>query len=91
MLAHLRHGIARNEILAGWCEALASRVYSLLKRVGIEAEFVISGGIGKNVGVVKRVEDKVGMKANIAFEPQIVGALGAAIFAREILEKQQKR
>ena len=44
VLSHLRHGIHRNDILGGLCEALATRVYSLLKRVGIEAEFVISGG-----------------------------------------------
>jgi len=91
VLSHLRHGAPRNDILAGLCSALATRVYGLLKRVGISPEFVISGGIGKNVGVVTRVEEKVGLKANICFEPQIVGALGGAIFAREALEKQQKR
>ncbi|MEW6034458.1 MAG: acyl-CoA dehydratase activase [Chloroflexota bacterium] len=91
VLAHLRQGTPRNDILAGLCAALATRVYGLLKRVGIEPEFVISGGIGKNIGVVTRVEQKVGLKANICFEPQIVGALGGALFAREMLEKQKKR
>ena len=91
VLSHLRHGVTKNDILAGLSEALASRVYGLLRRVGTEAEFVISGGIAKNIGVVKRVEDKVGVKANIAFEPQIVGAFGAALFAREIRERQQKK
>ena len=91
VLAHLRQGAPTNDILAGLCAALATRVYGLLKRVGIEPEFVISGGIAKNVGVVARVEQKVGLKASICFEPQIVGALGAAIFARETLLKQQKK
>lgn len=90
VLAHLRQGAPRNDILAGVCLALTTRVYGLLKRVGIEPEFVISGGIGKNIGVVTRVEQKVGLKANICFEPQIVGALGGAIFARDMLAKQQK-
>lgn len=90
VLAHLRQGVPKNDILAGLCAALATRVYGLLKRVGIEPEFVISGGIAKNTGVVTRVEQKVGLKANICFEPQIVGALGAAIFARDMLTKQQK-
>ncbi|MBI2957739.1 MAG: benzoyl-CoA reductase, bzd-type, subunit Q [Chloroflexi bacterium] len=90
VLAHVRQGAPTNDILAGLCAALASRVYGLLRRVGIEPEFVISGGIGKNVGVVTRVEQKVGLEANICFEPQIVGAVGAAIFARDTLVKQKK-
>lgn len=88
-LAHLRRGSHRNDILAGVCEALATRVHSLMKRIGAEPELVISGGIAKNVGVVKRLTVKTGMQPLICFEPQIVGALGAALFARENLEKQR--
>jgi len=91
VLGYLHEGTHKNDILAGACEALADRVYTLLKRVGLEEDFAISGGIGKNVGVVKRIEDKLGMKANICFEPQIVGALGGAIFGRDILEKKAKK
>ncbi len=91
VLGHLHEGAHKNDVLAGACEALAERVKSLLKRVGIEADFVISGGIAKNIGVAKRIEEKEGLKANICFEPQIVGALSAAVFAREILEKKGKR
>ncbi|MFH2012403.1 MAG: acyl-CoA dehydratase activase [Pseudomonadota bacterium] len=91
VLGYLHEGVHKNDILAGACEALADRVYTLLKRVGFEGDFVISGGIAKNIGVVKRIEEKVGLKANICFEPQIVGALGAAVFGREILEKKAKK
>lgn len=91
ILSYIRKGVHKNDVLAGACEALVSRVYNLLKRVGIQEEFVISGGIAKNIGVVKRIEDKLGMKANICFEPQLVGALGAAIFGKEILEKNMKK
>ncbi len=91
ILSYMRKGVYKNDVLAGSCEALVSRVYNLLKRVGVEEEFVISGGIAKNIGVVKRIEDIIGMKARICFEPQIVGALGAAIFGRDILGKKMKR
>jgi len=91
VLSYLHDGVHKNDIMAGACAALAHRVYPLLKRVGIKKEFVISGGIAKNIGVVKRVEEKVGLKANICFEPQIVGALGASIFAKERLAKQKKK
>jgi len=91
VLGHLRQGVHRNDLLAGSCGALATRVYSLLKRVGLENDFVISGGIAKNIGVVKRVEKDTGLNANICFEPQIVGALGAALFARDFYEKKAKK
>jgi (R)-2-hydroxyacyl-CoA dehydratese activating ATPase len=80
---HLRRGVSKARILGGLHASIADRVYGLLKRVGIEADFVISGGIGKNIGVVKRVEAKVGLPAHISENPQIIGALGAACFAWE--------
>ena len=91
VLTFLREGVPKSEILAGACEALVKRVRGLLRRVGVEEDFVISGGIAKNVGVVRRLEERLETKANICFEPQIVGALGAALFARDLLEKKGKR
>lgn len=82
----VRKKIDKRDILAGLHEAVATRVYSLLKKVGIEKDFVITGGIAKNIGVVKRLEEKMGIKALLPEEPQIVGALGAALFAREKVE-----
>ena len=90
VLALLRRGVAKNDILAGACEALASRVCNLLRRVGVEPELGITGGIAKNVGVTTRVEKILGVKAKSVFEPQIVGALGAAVFAKEMLERTRK-
>lgn len=87
-LSLLRRGKHKNDVLAGVCEALTIRAYSLLKKVGLESEFIISGGIAKNIGVVSRVEKKTGLKAQIPDEPQIIGALGAAAFAWESLQKK---
>jgi benzoyl-CoA reductase subunit A len=88
VLALARQGVPTREILAGICEGVAERVKGLLRVVGVEEDFVISGGISKNVGVVRRIEDKLGVASHICFEPQIVGALGAALFARAFLERQ---
>lgn len=85
----LSEGKQKNDILAGACAAISERVCSLLARVGMEEDFMISGGIAKNIGVVKRVEELLGVKAKIAFEPQLVGAVGASLFARDILAKQK--
>src|SRR3990172_1621657 len=86
-LAMLQDGVPRSDILAGYCDAMATRVCGLLRRLGMQEDFGISGGIAKNVGVVRRIEEKLGAKAQICFEPQIVGALGAALFARDQLMK----
>ncbi len=81
----LRYGKHVNDILAGACEAIVTRIITLLSRVGIEEPFSISGGVSKNVGVVRRLEIALGIKSFIAPEPQIVGAVGAALFARDIV------
>lgn len=89
-LSLLRGGVPLNEVIAAYCDALAHRVYTLVSRIGMEEDFVISGGIAKNMGVVRRLEKLFGVKAHISFEPQIIGALGAALFARELLEKSAR-
>jgi len=81
--ALVREGRDRRDVLAGLHSAIAARVYNLLRGVGIEPDLVITGGIGKNIGVVRRIEERVGLKALLPEEPQIVGALGAALFARD--------
>ncbi len=91
VLSLVRKGLPVENVLAGLCEATAKRVKTQINVVGAEDEFVISGGIAKNKGVVERVEELVNMKAQICFEPQIVGALGAAVFARERHEKQMEK
>jgi predicted CoA-substrate-specific enzyme activase len=81
----VRRGVDSSAILAGAFDALVRRIKSLLARNGgIEEEFAISGGVAKNVGIVSRVETVLGVKAQLAFEPQIVGAVGAAVFAKEL-------
>jgi len=86
VVLQMRQGAERNDILAGACDAIVKRLIGLLERVGIEEDFAISGGVAKNIGVVKRLEERLGLKAYIAFDSQIVGALGAALFARERLK-----
>ena len=82
-LAHLRHGIARSDILAGLNDAIAVRCLTLLKKVSIEKDFTITGGIAKNKGMVAKISEKVGLEPVLAEDPQLIGALGAAIYARE--------
>lgn len=81
----IRQGRDKQDILAGLHAAILNRVYTLLRKVGIEPDFAITGGIAKNIGVVQRLEERAGLNALLPEEPQIVGALGAALFAQEKL------
>lgn len=80
-----RKGVSKPDILAGLNEAIATRCLNLLKRVSIQGDFTITGGIAKNKGMVAKIEQKVGLKAVLAPDPQLMGALGAALFAADRL------
>ena len=71
------------DIADGVCHAIANKASGLLRRVGMEPEFMMTGGVAKNPGVVRAVEEKIGSKLYICEEPEIVGAAGAAVYALE--------
>ncbi|MBI4287535.1 MAG: 2-hydroxyglutaryl-CoA dehydratase [Chloroflexi bacterium] len=79
----MKKGTPKSDILAGLHDAIAVRCYNLLKRVNIEKDFTITGGIAKNQGMVAKIKEKLGMEPVLAPDPQIMGALGASLFARE--------
>jgi len=63
--------------------SIAKRITAQVKRVGLEEEVVMTGGVAKNIGVVTELERNLGCKIKISDEPQINGALGAALIALE--------
>ena len=79
--------IANNEekpdIAAGVCRAVAGKAYSLMRRVGLEGAYMMTGGVAQNPGVVSAVEELIGEKLFICEDPEIVGATGAALLALE--------
>jgi benzoyl-CoA reductase subunit A len=88
-VALMKQGVNKADILAGLHKAITQRVVTLLKMVGIEDKFVITGGIGKNVGVVTEIGEQLGgIEITIPTEPQIAGALGAALFAFDRTKKK---
>lgn len=92
-LGLLRQGWAKEKVLAAYCSAMAHRVVTLLEKVGVEKDFVVTGGISKNVGVLKRVEKELKASAlprNAKYDPQLAGAMGAALFAKALVEKERK-
>jgi bzd-type benzoyl-CoA reductase Q subunit len=86
----LRKGWPRERVLAAYCSAMARRVLALLERVGVERELAITGGIAKNPGVVKRIERELGFESQKSdLDAQIAGALGGALLAGDLAQKQQ--
>lgn len=86
----LKAGWPKNKVLAAYCSAMAHRVYTLLERVGVEPDFAITGGIAKNIGVVKRLEAELGIKAlTPKYDTQIAGAVGAALFGWALMQKEK--
>ena len=72
--------------------AMSHRVVSLVERLGVEKEFGVTGGIAKNEGILKRLEDELGVKAaKTEYNTQIAGALGAALFAKALYEREHAK
>lgn len=77
--------IARNidkaDIANGVHHAIAGKAFSLMSRVKPAPGYMMTGGVARNPGVIKVLEEKLGQKIFICEEPDIVGAAGAALFA----------
>ena len=88
----LRKGYTKERVLAAYCSAMAHRVVTLLERLGVENDFAITGGITKNIGVVSRIEKELGVTApEPKVDPQLAGAIGAALFGKALVEKARKK
>jgi predicted CoA-substrate-specific enzyme activase len=69
------------DIANGVHEAISGKALSLLRRVGLEPGYMMTGGVAKNVGVIHCLEEKLGSPLFICEDPEIVGATGAALYA----------
>lgn len=71
------------DLVAGICESVSTKVCSLVKRIGVQEDVCMSGGVAKNAGVRKAIEKNLGIKLHYSELSQLAGALGAALFALE--------
>ena len=81
VLSWLARGKRVEDILLGVHRGIATRSIALLRRVGIESEVTFTGGVSRNVGMVRVLEEALGLPMNVSEESHFMGALGAAIFA----------
>ena len=83
IMSYLAQGKKVEDILGGVHSAIAARTISLIRRVGIEEEVTFTGGVSLNIGMVRALEKKLGIKLNVSAESHFTGALGASLFALE--------
>ncbi|MBV6392511.1 MAG: (R)-phenyllactate dehydratase activator [Anaerolineales bacterium] len=81
VLSWLGKGKKIEDILWGVHLSIASRSTALLRRVGIEDEITFTGGVTKNAGMIKSLEQALKTKLNVSEDSHFMGALGAALFA----------
>jgi (R)-2-hydroxyacyl-CoA dehydratese activating ATPase len=71
------------DIAAGIQMAVSKRCFTLLKRIGMRPDVTVTGGCAKSQGLIKALTKIIGMEVTpLPVDPQIIGALGAAVFAR---------
>jgi len=84
---HLNAKKSKADIAASVNRAMAGRVAILARSVGTEKDVCMTGGVAKNMGVISSLEKLLGVNIRrLRQDPQIIGALGAAVFARERME-----
>lgn len=75
----------KSDIAHGIHKSIANRAVGLMKRVGLESDYMMTGGVAQNPGAVKAIEDRLGEKLYICEDPEIVGAVGAALYGLDEL------
>ena len=83
VISLLSQGVSRENIVAGVHQSVASKACSLVYRVGVNDDIVMCGGVAQNPGAVDAIRKQLNKPVIVAQNPQVTGALGAALFAYE--------
>ncbi len=83
VLAWLGRGKKVEDILLGVHRSMVTRSIGLMRRVGIDREVTFTGGVTKNVGIVHELNAALGFEVNVSDDAPYMGAIGAALFARD--------
>ena len=81
VISLISKGEKRENIIAGIHESIAARVVAMAGRIGLSAPLMMTGGVAKNKGVVRALENKTGYAIEVSEKAQVTGAIGAALIA----------
>lgn len=87
ILSYLAQGKKPEDILAGVHLAIARRTVSLARRVPIEPQITMTGGVARNLGMVRALEQVLATTLQVSTEAHYTGAIGAALFALEKMDQ----
>jgi predicted CoA-substrate-specific enzyme activase len=84
VITYVNDGRETTDIVAGIARSVANKISSLVRRISMDETFALVGGVAKNKGVVELVKEELGIKfVDLDTDSQILGAMGAALVARE--------
>ena len=83
VVSRVAEGVNKVDIIAGIHQAIASRIYAMAVRIPVNERIIITGGVARNIGVVRALEQRFETDIIIPEMPQHTGALGAALIATE--------
>jgi predicted CoA-substrate-specific enzyme activase len=89
IINHVSAGVSVENILRGIHDSLADRAVGMLKRVGRDGEVTFIGGVARQSGIVKALEDKLGTRVNVPPDCEYVCALGAALLGHKRLAMKE--
>jgi (R)-2-hydroxyacyl-CoA dehydratese activating ATPase len=84
VISLIAKGVAREDIVAGIHESIGARIAALASRAGMATPAMITGGVAKNIGMVKALEKALAFHAEVSPHAQLTGAIGAAVLAQNL-------
>lgn len=89
VISYLAKGIPKEEIISGVHHSIVTRILAMTRLRRMHGDIAFTGGVAKNIGVVRWMEQELGRPLCIPEEPQLTGAIGAAMIALERIGKSQ--
>jgi (R)-2-hydroxyacyl-CoA dehydratese activating ATPase len=84
VISLIAKGVAQEDIVAGIHESIGARIAALASRAGMTTPAMITGGVAKNIGMVKALEKALGFHAEVSPYAQLTGAIGGAALAQNL-------
>ncbi|HLF15285.1 MAG TPA: acyl-CoA dehydratase activase [Bacteroidota bacterium] len=84
-------GYPIEDIVMGAHLSISDRIVALLRQIGVDGEISLTGGITRNAGMVKALEQKLGKRLNVCDDSEYAGAIGACLLARRRLRKLEEQ
>ncbi len=89
IINHVTLGKKPEDIAMGALYSIADRIVTLVRQVGVEEEVTLTGGVSGNAGMVKALEDRLGVKLNVSEQSTYAGAIGACILGHQRVQTRQ--